>query len=201
MSLIFTIMSTSVDGYISGSNGGPGLGLDVDEPIFDWFYTGDYPSRQYSGLGFTMTPPNASVIDFAGARMGAVVAGRETYEASGRWGGAGPHPTAPLFVLSHAPIPDAAPGQTVVTDGIESAIEQARKVAVKTGKDVALMGGVTITSALKAGLLDEIVINQRPVLLGGGTLLFGELPDAIRLECTSVAVNQGTTHLTYRVLR
>lgn len=63
------------------------------------------------------------------------------------------------------------------------------------------MGGVTVTEALKAGLLDEIVINQRPVLLGGGHPFFHELPDAIQLECTSVAVNSGVVHLTYRVLK
>lgn len=199
MTVVFTFMSASVDGYICGSNGGPGFGLGRDEPIFDWLFTGDYPSRQYPG--FMMTPPNASVIDAAGARLGAVVAGRETYEYSGHWGGAGPHPTARLFILSHEPIPDAAPGQTIVTDGIEAAIEQAREAAAENGKDVALMGGATITSALRAGLLDEILINQRPVLLGGGVPLFGELPKAIRLECTSVAVNEGVTHLTYRVLR
>lgn len=199
MSVVFTFMSASVDGYICGGNGGPGLGLDRDEPIFDWYYAGDYSSRYYPD--FTLTPPNASVIDFAGARLGAVVAGRKTYEDSGRWGGAGPHPTARLYVLSHEPIPDAAPGQTIVTDGIESAIAQAKDAAAKEGKDVALMGGATITSALRAGLLDEILINQRPVLLGGGVPLFGELPDAIRLERTSVAVNEGVTHLTYRVLR
>lgn len=199
MPLIFTIMSASVDGYICGRNGGPGFGLGDDEPIFDWFQAGDYPSRWYPD--FTMTPPNASMIDFLGIRTGAVVAGHTTYEDSGRWGGAGPHPTAPLFVLSREPIPDAAPGQTIVTDGIESAIEQARKAAARDGKDVVLMGGATVTSALRAGLLDEIVINQRPVLLGGGVPFFGELPAAIRLQCTSVAVNQGVTHLTYRVLR
>lgn len=197
--VVFTFMSVSVDGYICGPNGGPGLGLDKDEPIFDWFYAGDYRSRQYPD--FTMTPPNAAVIDAAGARLGAVVAGRKTYEDSGRWGGAGPHPTARLFVLSHEPIPDAAPGQTIVTDGIESAIEQAKEAAAEDGKDVALMGGATITSALRAGLLDEILINQRPVVLGGGVPLFGDLPEAIRLECTSVAANQGVTHLTFRVLR
>ena len=127
-------------------------------------------------------------------------AGR-TYEHADRWGGAGPHPTATLFVLSHEPIPDADPRQTIVIDGIESVIEQATAVAETAGKDVALMGGVTTTEALKAGLLDEIVINLRPVLLGGGHPFFHELPDAIQLECISVAVNPGVTHLTYRVLK
>ena len=198
MTLIFAMMSASVDGYVCGPNGGPGGGLAENEPIFDWFYAGDYPSRWYPD--FTPTPPNAAVVDFLGIRTGAVVAGRKTYEDSARWGGAGPHPTAPLFVLSHETIPDAAPGQTIVTDGIEAAIDHAKN-ASEQGKDVAVMGGATITSALRAGLLDEIVINQRPVLLGGGTSLFGSLPKAISLERTAVTVAQGVTHLTYRVLR
>lgn len=117
------------------------------------------------------------MIDFNGARTGAVVAGRTTYEHADRWGGDGPKPGVPLFVLSHEPIVDAHPRQTIVTDGIESAITQAKAVAGEAGKDVALMGGVTVTEALTAGLLDEIVINQRPVLLGGGHPFFRELPD------------------------
>jgi dihydrofolate reductase len=197
MTQVFTFMSASVDGYICGPNGGPGAGLDTNEPIFDWYFTGDHPSRYYPD--FAMTSANAGVIDAIGMRIGAVVAGRRTYEDSSRWGGAGPHPTAPLFVLSHEPIPDAASGQTIVTDGIDAAIGQAKAAASRDGKDVALMGGATITAALEAGLLDEITINQRPVLLGGGTPLFGELPQAITLERTSVAVNEGVTHLTYRL--
>lgn len=62
------------------------------------------------------------------------------------------------------------------------------------------MGGVTITAALIEGLLDEIVMNLRPVLLGGGVRLFRDLPAAVRLEQTSVVVNQGVTHLIYDVL-
>jgi dihydrofolate reductase len=129
------------------------------------------------------------------------VAGRTTYEHADRWGGAGPHPTARLFVLSHHPIPDADPRQTIVTDGIDSAIAQATTIADEAGKDVAVMGGVATTSALKAGVLDEIIVNLRPVLLGGGHPFFHELPDAIQLECSSVAVNAGVIHLTYRVLK
>jgi riboflavin biosynthesis pyrimidine reductase len=61
--------------------------------------------------------------------------------------------------------------------------------------------GATTSEALRAGLVDEIVINLRPVLLGGGHPFFHELPDAIQLECTSVAVSSDVTHLTYRVLK
>jgi dihydrofolate reductase len=198
MALVFTFMSASVDGYICGPNGGPGGGLADDEPIFDWLFNGHHVSRYYPD--FKLTSANAAVVDAVGARIGAVVAGRNTYEHSARWGGAGPHPTARLFVLSHEPIHDAAPGHTVVTDGIESALLLAKTAAGR--KDVALMGGATITAALRAGLLDEIMINLRPVLLGGGTPLFGELPHAVTLEPTAVTVvTSGVTHLTYRVLQ
>jgi dihydrofolate reductase len=188
-----------MDGYVSGKNARPGNGLGTGGQLFDWFSSGDYPSREKPSM--RLTPPNAAVVDFASARTGAVVSGRTTYEHANRWGGAGPHPTARLFVLSHEPIPHADSRQTIVTDGIESAIGQAKTVADGLGKDVAVMGGKATTAALEAGLLDEVVISLRPVLLGGGHPFFHHLPDAIQLECTSVAVNTGVVHLTYRVLK
>jgi dihydrofolate reductase len=129
------------------------------------------------------------------------VSGRNTYEHADRWGGGSMQPGAPLFVVSRDPVPDAAPGQTIVTDGLASAIEQATAVAKVSGKDVKLAAGTITTEALKLGLLDEIVISQVPVLLGGGIPFFRELPEAIELECTSVAANRDVTHLTYRVVR
>jgi dihydrofolate reductase len=198
VAIVFTMLSASLDGYISGKGARPGNGLGSGGQLFDWFCP---PGYQGDERWKRMTPSNAAVLDFFSARTGAVVAGHTTYEHADRWGGAGPHPSAKLFVISHEPIPDADPGQTIVTDGIESAIRQATVVADAANKDVALMGGVTTTEALKAGLLDEIVISLRPVLLGGGHPFFHELPDAIQLECTSVAVNSGVTHLTYRVLK
>lgn len=199
MVLVYSMLSASVDGYVSGKGARPGNGLGTGDQLFDWFSTGDYPSRVNPSM--RLTPPNAAVVDFAGTRTGAVVAGRTTYEHADRWGGTGPHPTARLFVLSHDPIPDADPSQTIVTDGIASAIGQARAVAEGLGKDVAVMGGRATTAALEAGLLDEVVINVRPVLLGGGHPFFHALPQAIQLECTSVAVNTGVVHLTYRVVK
>lgn len=186
MTLVFAMLSASVDGYVSGRNARAGHGLGDGFRIFDWI--SDHSS------------PNKAVAAYNSTRTGAVVSGRTTYEHADRWGGDSMQPGAPLFVVSRDPIPDAAPGQTVVTDGLEAAISQAKEVAAKVGKDVKIAAGGTTTDALKAGLLDEIVINQVPVLLGGGIPFFRELPEAIELECTSVAVNQGVTHLTYRVL-
>lgn len=62
-----------------------------------------------------MSEPSARVFDVLAGRVGAVVAGRNTYEDSNHWGGDGPHPTAPLFVLSHRPAPEMTERQTLVT--------------------------------------------------------------------------------------
>lgn len=187
MTLVFSHLSASVDGYVSGRGARAGLGLGDGFRIFDWL--SDHSA------------PNRAVAEYGGTRTGAVVSGRNTYEHADRWGGDSMQPGAPLFVVSRDPIPDAAPGQTVVTDGLESAIRQATAVASEAGKDVKLAAGATTTEALRLGLLDEILISQVPVLLGGGIPFFRELPEAIELECTSVAVNQGVTHLTYRVIK
>lgn len=187
MTLVFTTLSASVDGYVSGRGARAGKGLGDAFRIFDWL------SDDAS--------PNQAIAAYDGHRTGAVVSGRNTFEHADRWGGGSMVPGAPLFVVSRDPVTDAAPGQTIVTDGIESAIAQAKEVATKTGLDVKVASGATATEALRAGLLDEIIINQVPVLLGDGHPFFRDLPEAIELECISVAANQDVTHLTYRVIR
>jgi len=187
MTLVYTHLSCSVDGYVSGRGARAGLGLGDGFRIFDWL----------SDRGSA----NRAVIEYGGSRAAAVVAGRNTYEHADRWGGGSMDPGTRLFVVSRDPVPDAAPGQTIVTDGLASAVRQAREVAEAAGKDVKITAGATATEALRLGLLDEILVSQVPVLLGGGHPFFRELPEAIELDCTSVAVNQGVTHLTYRVVQ
>jgi len=108
----------------------------------------------------------------------------------------------PLFVLTHhAPddVPSGDPPYTFVTDGIESAVEQARVAAA--GKDVALMGASIVQQSLRAGLLDELTINLVPVVLGRGVrLLDGLEPGSVELELIRVVDAPGVTHLTYRVV-
>ncbi|GAA1713373.1 hypothetical protein GCM10009809_06890 [Isoptericola hypogeus] len=177
MTLVFTMLSASVDGYVSGRGARAGHGLGDGFRIFDWL---NDPGS-----------PNRAVIEYDSVRTGAVVSGRNTYEHADRWGGGSMQPGAPLFVISRDPIPDAAQGQTVVTDGLASAIRKATAVASEAGRDVKVAAGATTTEALRLGLLDEIVIDLVPVLLGGGIPFFRGLPDAIELECTSVAANPG----------
>ncbi|WP_328993337.1 dihydrofolate reductase family protein [Kribbella sp. NBC_01245] len=201
MSKVFAGHAVSVDGYISGRTPdgeeefGRGLG---DAPmLFDWYMDGDTPSEVFAG--FKLSEPSARFFDTIAARVGATVAGRTTYEHSSHFGGGSPHPTAPLFVLSHRPAPEISEQQTLISTGIEDAIAAAREVA--GGKDVAVMGGGALTSALAADLVDEVILHQVPILLGGGRSLFQEVPKHVRLRLLEAIPAPGVTHLHYEVVR
>jgi dihydrofolate reductase len=101
-------------------------------------------------------------------------------------------------VLSHR-WPEANDRQTLVTTGIEEAVAAAREAA--GDKDVALMGGGVVTAALAAGLVDEMVLHQVPILLGGGRPFFQSLPEHVRLRLVEAVPALGVTHLHYEVVR
>jgi dihydrofolate reductase len=109
----------------------------------------------------------------------------------------------PFFLLTHDPPREyVGPGTegTVVTDGIESALEQARAVA--GDGDIAVCAADVAQQLIKAGLLDEIQVSLVPVLLGDGVRLLANLEDhKPALECTRVVEADGVTHLRYRVLK
>jgi dihydrofolate reductase len=194
MSKVISAHAVSVDGYITGRDAGPGRGLGDGGTLFDWYSDGDTPSRVFDF--FKLSEPSARVFDELAGRVGAVVAGRTTYEDSDHFGGGSPHPNAPLFLVSHRPAPELTERQTRC-DNVEEAIAAAREVA--GDKDVALMGGGVLTSALRAGLVDEFVLHQVPVLLGGGRSFFRELPASIRLRLVDAVAAPGVTHLHYAI--
>jgi dihydrofolate reductase len=105
-------------------------------------------------------------------------------------------------VLSHRP-PPAPPvsshEQLFITTGIADAVSAARQAAA--GKDVALMGAGTVAAALLAGLLDEVILHQVPVLLGGGTPYFHDLASSVPLTPLEVVTAPGVTHLRFAVGR
>ncbi len=197
MSKVFAAHAVSVDGYITGRDSGPGLGLGDAPMLFDWYGDGDTPSKEFDG--FRLSEPSARVFDAAAGRVGAIVAGRKTYEDSGHFGGGSPHPTARLVLLSHRSAPELTERQTLVTTGIEDAIAAARAAA--DGKDVGLMGGGVLTAALRAGLVDELVLHQVPILLGGGRPFFQSLPEHVRLRLVEAVPAPGVTHLHYAIER
>lgn len=197
MSKVFSAHAVSVDGYITGRGPGAGRGLGDGTTLFDWYFDGDTPSQVFDG--FRLSEPSSRVFDALAGRVGAIVAGRNTYEDSDRFGGGSPHPAAPLFVLSHRPAPEMTERQTLVTTGIADAIAAARRAA--GDKDVGLMGGGVVTGALAAGLVDEVVLHQVPVLLGGGRPFFQALPGHVRLRLVDAVAAPGVTHLRYEVER
>jgi dihydrofolate reductase len=197
MSKVFSAHAVSVDGYITGRDPGAGRGLGDGTMLFDWYFNGDTPSQVFDGM--RLSEPSAAIFDTLAARVSAIVAGRNTYADSDGFGGGSAHPTAPMFVLSHQPVPEISERQTLVTTGIEDAIAAAREAA--GSKDVGLMGGGVVTEALKAGLVDEVILHQVPVLLGGGRPFFQSLPRQVHLRLVEAIPAPGVTHLRYEVER
>lgn len=201
MSKVISAHAVSVDGYVSGRTPDGveefGRGLGDAGMLFDWYFDGDTPSQVFDG--FRLSEPSARFFDTIAARVGASVSGRTTYEHSSHWGGGAPHPTAPLFVLSHRPAPELSQRQTLVTTGIDDAIAAAREAA--GDKYVAVMGGGALTSALAADLVDEVILHQVPVLLGGGHSFFQEVPKHVQLRLLEAIPAPGVTHLHYEVVR
>ncbi len=121
-------------------------------------------------------------------------------EGDGGWGGGGPMGDTPCFVVTHHQPATSYPAVfTFVTGGVAGAIEQAKQVA--DGKVVQLFGATVMQQALPLGLVDEIRVHVVPLLLGGGTPLFGPLDSAIALERTSVRATPAATHLGFRIRR
>lgn len=197
MSRVIAALSVSVDGYITGRRPGAGRGLGDGGMLFDWYFDGDTASRVLDG--FTLSAASARVFDAVAARVGATLAGRHTYDDSQWDHGGAPHPTAPLVVLSHRPAPRDHERQTFVSTGIDDAVAVARGQA--GDKDVALMGGGVVTEALRAHLVDELLLHQVPVLLGGGRPYFQALPQHVHLRLLEAVAAPGVTHLHYEVAR
>ena len=190
-------MSMSLDGFIAGpdDNASQGLGRD-GERLHAWLAEGSGDPRTYRPSG-----PSGQIFDEVLA-TGAVLVGRRTFEIAGRWDG-DHHDGVPIFVPTNQPPDDPPPGPakvTYVTDGIESAVAQAKAAA--GDRNILLHGAETAQHCLRAGLLDEMEIHIIPVLLGQGRRLFDHLSaDHIELELTRVVDAPGVTHLHYRVNR
>jgi dihydrofolate reductase len=202
MTKVVIDMSMSLDGFVAGPDDGKAhpLGRNGGEHVFDWYFSGN---EEWRHPLFRPAPGvNRDEVDRMFAESGAFIFGRRTYEIANGWDGRHPVNGVPTFVLTHEPPADYPRGPsnlTFVTDGIESAIRQARLAA--NGKDVKLGGSAPGKQALAAGLCDEILVHLAPFLVGGGVRLFDALPDGIRLEKLSVSDGPFATHIRYRVLR
>jgi dihydrofolate reductase len=190
MSKVIFDISMSLDGFVTASNVRPEEPMgDGGQRLHEWAFGEDERNRELL----------AEAVNF----VGAVIAGRRTYALSVPWWGAdGPTGPArvPVFVVTHAE-PEEVTEEgvcTFVTDGIESALEQAKMAA--GDKDVAVMGGAEMGQQyIGAGLVDEISIHLVPVLLGGGTRMFEHFGrEHIQLESAGVIETPEATHLRFR---
>lgn len=196
-------ITMSLDGFIAGPNDGPDNGLgDGGDRLHEWVY--DLESwREPHGLSGGETNRDSEVMDESFQRLGAVVVGKRMFDNAGGWGDNPPF-HMPVFVLTHEGreelVKEGGTTFTFVTDGVESALEQARAAA--GGKDVGVGGGAnTIQQFVKAGLLDELQIHIAPLMLGDGIRLFDQMDPDIQLVCTRVIESPRVTHLRYRVVK
>ena len=193
MSSSVLYMSMSLDGYIAGPDDEPGNpGGDGFMRLHEW-----YGDSQPSGAG--PSKASAEFLDEMNA-TGAVLAGRRTVEQVDHY--KGHHHGVPIFVPSHRPPgPSVAnyPLVTYVSDGIESAMAQAKAAA--GDRNVLVHGAYTAQRALEAGMLDELQIHQIPVLLGQGLRMFDVLPSPVELDVVRVIDTPEATHIRYRVRR
>jgi dihydrofolate reductase len=196
MTKVVASITTSVDGYIVGPDDGPGKGLgEGGERLHYWVFGGpwSYDDEKYGEA----TGEDAAFLEEAMGRLGAVVAGRWTYEAAGHWGDENPF-GVPMFIVTHRPDEEPGTGEFAFVDGVETALERAREAA--DDKDVSLMGGAdVIRQALAAGLVDELVIIIAPVVLGGGKLLFDGFEQSLDLDHIGVRQSPFATFLEYRL--
>ena len=212
MGKVVVDISMSLDGFVAGPN--PTLEDPLGEKgeeLHEWVVRTNY-WRERHGLEGGEEDEDSEVIREAFSSVGASVMGRKMFSGGsgpwesdprsmGWWGDEPPFHT-PVFVLTHhAREPEEMEGGTTfffVTDGIEAAIQQARAAAGE--RNVAIGGGANaIQQALAAGLVDELQVHVAPILLGGGTRLFGEGADPIRLEATRVLASPRATHVKFDV--
>jgi dihydrofolate reductase len=211
MSSITCQISISLDGFVAGPD------QSIENPIGEggtrlhqWAFATESWRRQ-QGLDGGERNADAEVVDAVVRGVGAYIMGRKMFgggdgpwdDAWHGWWGDEPPYRAPVFVLTHhAREPLSMQGGTTftfVTDGIESALEQARAAA--DGKDVAIAGGArAVRQYLAAGLLDELYLHIVPVVLGAGERLLEDVGDPT-LEPVKVVASPGVTHVKYRVVR
>jgi dihydrofolate reductase len=203
MSKVVIDMTMSLDGFVAGPEDGPEypLGKNDGNRIFDWYSSGQ---ESYRHKLFKPEPgANLDQVKLMYAESGAFIFGRRTYEIAHGWGGAHPVNGVPVFVLTHTPppentVPKGPSNLAFVTDGIASAIRQAREVAGE--RDIKLGGASPGQQALKAGLCDEILIHLAPCILGDGVRLMDHLGGPVHLQKLSASDGPMATHLRYRVL-
>jgi dihydrofolate reductase len=210
MSKVRVHISASLDGFVAGPNQSQEEPLgEHGEDLHDWLVRLK-AWREAQGMDGGEENASDGVVREEYANVGAEIMGRGKFGPAGRgpwgddpwrgWWGDDPPFHKPVFVLTHHPREPLTLSDTTftfVTDGIQSALERARKAA--GDKDVFIGGGANVINQfLSAGLVDELELHVVPMLLGGGARLF-EGVGPLTLEPIRTVEAPGVTHLKYRV--
>ena len=198
MGNVIAAITTSVDGYVAGPGDGPGCGLGKGgERLHYWVFGGPW-SYEEEPTG-EMSAEDRAWMDEAMSGLGAVVAGRWTYEAADHWGDENPW-DKPFYIVTHRPDEQPEGDAFRFVGSVEDAIEQAKVAA--GDKHVSVMGGADlIRQALAGGHVDELTIIVAPVVLGGGKRLFDGFSNEIELEHKGIRQSQYATFIDYAVKR
>lgn len=203
MSKVVFNMTVSLDGFVAGPNDNPENGLgDGGGALFNWYFSGDTEILLSEGTPtLKVSQQSAALLKDAVKTYGAGVWGRRTFDIAHAWGG---HPPGtPCFIVTHKSpqewVYEGSPF-SFVTDGVESAIRQAKEAA--GDKDVVICTASIFQQCLNAGLIDEIHLDMAPLLLGKGVRLFDHLNiDPIELERIRAIEAPGVTHLGFRIVK
>jgi dihydrofolate reductase len=200
MGKVIASITTSLDGYITGPDDGPGCGLGVGgERLHYWVMGGPWTYEGEEGHDVSgMSGEDKAFYDDLVANMGSGIVGRGMYEAAGAWGGQNPF-GGTMVVLTHRieDQPDPATGFHFV-NGLDHALACAREEA--GDRDIAIGGGAdVIRQSLAAGVVDELAISTAPVVLGAGKRLFAGFEQDLDLEIRSVHHSAYATHVRYAV--
>ena len=213
MSKVRAHISISLDGYVAGPNQSQEEPLgEGGEDLHNWLVELQ-AWREHHGDAGGEANASTAVFEEENANIGAEIMGRGKFGPANRgpwgddpwqgWWGNDPPFHKPVFVVTHherEPLSLSDTTYTFVTDGIESALAQAREAA--GNQDVFIGGGAAIINEyLAAGLVDEIELHVVPILLGGGARLFDGVGRDVKLEQIRSVEGPGVTHLKYRVAK
>ncbi|TFV80232.1 dihydrofolate reductase [Blastococcus sp. CT_GayMR20] len=190
--------AVSLDGFIARDD-------DTIGPLFDWYGNGDVAvTFSDEERVFRTTQATADFLRSFAPGIATSVIGRRLFDITNGWNGV-PANGEHVFVVTHEPpvdweYRDTAPF-TFVTDGVRGAIEQARAFA--GDRDVSVTAGDVGGQALRAGLIDQVVLNLVPAVLGTGRPFFGTggIAEPLRFEDPVVVQGKRVTHLVYDARR
>lgn len=199
MGKVSTEASMSLDGYVAKPDNTIGR-------LFDWLQNGDVEVvSPAADITFHLTPQSAEHWHRWTSQFGALVVGRTLFDFVDGWNGR--HTLdVPVVVVTHrVPTewveshPDAP--FSFVTEGVEAAVERAQQIASE--RAVFVSAGTIARQCLELGLLDEVVIELVPVVMGKGRPFFGELPvEDVPLDDPTVCIQgKQVTHLVFPVTR